>query len=84
MSTGKTKRDHELLTAKQRQSILMLYERDPDEVGVGFVLDRFGGDPWQLTPEAVREIVAQERAKRRSRDRAGVDWAAMWQSARVS
>lgn len=72
---GKNKREEELLTDRQKRTILEMWERDSDEggVAVGFIMERFS--LWDLTPSAIIEIVTAERAKRRAKERAGTDWA---------
>lgn len=79
--SAKNKRDEQLLTDRQKRTILEMWERDTDSptVAIGFIMERFG--QWELTPEAIREIVAEERRKRHAKARAATDWGARYRSA---
>lgn len=72
---AKELRDHERLTDRQRRTIATLY----DSHGLDAVLERFGGDPWNLTHWSVREIREAERDK----SSAGTDWSKRYEAFRA-
>lgn len=67
---GNDRRIEQRLDDRQRNIILEMYERDEM---CDFVMERF--EAYDLTPDGIKEIVSQERAKRRAKDAACTDWA---------
>lgn len=71
---GKELRDEDRLTDKQRETVVNLYRSH----GLDAVLERFGGEPWNMTEWSVEAIIRAARPKRR----AGTDWQARFASYR--
>jgi len=68
---GKDQRDEERLTDKQRETIAKLYRTH----GMDAILERFGGEPWNLGKVGAEAVIAAEKAHRRAKAKGSTDWA---------
>lgn len=74
---AKTQRAEQQLTEKQRATLWKLYDSgdyEPENLA-----DRYG-----MSLSEFDWFVQAMRSERRKKDRASVDWAAMWQAARAA
>lgn len=75
---GKDQRDHDRLTDRQRETIVKLHNTH----GLDAVLERFGGEPWNLTANGYLSIAAAAAKAKRVAAGGGTDWRARFMESR--